>query len=418
MKKTRKYFGFGKNVFVTGLVSFFMDVSSEMIYPLVPIFLSNVLGVNKSVIGLIEGIAESTASLLKVFSGWFSDRIGNRKWLMVAGYGISTLSRPIVALATGWQQVMGSRFMDRVGKGVRTAPRDAIIAESSDAAFFGRAFSFHRSLDTMGAVAGPALAFLLLGIFLNDYRKVFWLSMIPGIIAVLLIIFFIKEKKTKREAIEESSRKEFKSPLNPSLAKRGRWGSFDWKFKFFVLIATLFAMGNSSDVFLILRAQQVGISTVMIPVVYLLFNLVYSISAIPAGIAADRFGKKRVILLGFILFAVLYYGFAIATDTATIWVLFGLYGIFMGLTEGIQKAFLATLIPADFKATAFGIYSTAVGIAMFPASLFGGWLWDNVSPSATFYFGAVTATLSAVLFLIFIVIIKGSGHKRAGLLHV
>lgn len=417
MKKNRNYFGFGKNVFVTGLVSFFMDVSSEMIYPLVPIFLSNVLGVNKSVIGLIEGIAESTASLLKVFSGWFSDRIGNRKWLMVAGYGISTLSRPIVALATGWQQVMGSRFMDRVGKGVRTAPRDAIIAESSDSAFFGRAFSFHRSLDTMGAVAGPALAFLLLGIFLNDYRKVFWLSMIPGIIAVFLIIFFIKEKKTKRESIEESSCKECKIPLNPPLAKLGRWGSFDWKFKYFVLIATLFAIGNSSDVFLILRAQQVGISTVMIPVVYLLFNLVYSISAIPAGIAADRFGKKRVILTGFILFTALYYGFAIAGDTATIWVLFGLYGLFMGLTEGIQKAFLATLIPADFKATAFGIYSTAVGIAMFPASLFGGWLWDNVSPSATFYFGAITATLSAVLFVIFIVIIKSSKQKGPGLLH-
>jgi MFS family permease len=417
VKKNRKYFGFGKNVFVTGFVSFFMDVSSEMIYPLVPIFLSNVLGVNKSVIGLIEGIAESTASLLKVFSGWFSDRIRNRKWLMVAGYGISTLSRPIVALATGWQQVMGSRFMDRVGKGVRTAPRDAIIAESSDSGFFGRAFSFHRSLDTMGAVAGPALAFLLLGIFLNDYRKVFWLSMIPGIIAVLLIIFFIKEKKTERESIKESSHKDCKIPLNPSLVKGGTGGLFDWKFKFFVLIAALFAIGNSSDVFLILRAQQVGIPMVMIPVVYLLFNLVYSMSAIPAGMAADRFGKKRVILLGFILFAVLYYGFAIAEDTATIWVLFSLYGLFMGLTEGIQKAFLATIIPADFKATAFGIYSTAVGFAMFPASLFGGWLWDNVSPSATFYFGAITATLSAVLFVIFIAIIKGSEQKGTGLLH-
>lgn len=418
MKKNRTYFGFGRNIFFTGLVSFFMDVSSEMIYPLVPIFLSNVLGVNKSVIGLIEGVAESTASLLKVFSGWFSDRIGNRKWLMVAGYGISTLSRPIVALATGWQQVMGSRFMDRFGKGVRTAPRDAIIAESSDTAFFGRAFSFHRSLDTMGAVVGPALAFLLLGIFLNDYRKVFWLSMIPGIIAVLLIIFFIKEKKTKRESIKESSRKDCKIPLNPPLAKGGKGGLFDWKFKFFVLIATLFAVGNSSDVFLILRAQQIGIPTVMIPVVYLLFNLVYSISAIPAGIAADRFGKKRVILLGFILFAILYYGFAIAGDTATIWVLFSLYGLFMGLTEGIQKAFLATIIPADFKATAFGIYSTTVGLAMFPASLFGGWLWDNVSPSATFYFGAITATLSAVLFIVFMAIIKGSGQKGTGLLHV
>lgn len=397
MTKERKFFGFGKNVFVAGLVSFFMDVSSEMIYPLVPLFLANILGVNKSVIGLIEGIAESTASLLKVFSGWFSDRIGNRKWLMVTGYGISTLSRPIVALATGWHHVMGSRFMDRFGKGVRTAPRDAIIAESTDRAFLGRAFSFHRSLDTMGAVVGPALAFFFLGIFSNNYRTVFWLSMIPGAIAVLLIIFFIKEKKKALSAQSE----------RPKLTLR----HFDWRFKFFVLIATIFAIGNSSDVFLILRAQQIGIPTVMIPLVYLLFNLIYSLSAIPAGIAADIFGRKRVILLGFMLFAVLYYGFAIAGNTTAIWVLFGFYGLFMGLTEGIQKAFLATIIPPDFKATAFGVYNTAVGLAMFPASLIGGWLWDHVSPSATFYYGAITAGFSAVLFIVFIAAIKRDALK-------
>ncbi len=391
-KGNRKFFGFGQNVFIAGLVSFFMDVSSEMIYPLVPLFLANVLGVNKSVIGLIEGIAESTASLLKVFSGWFSDRIGNRKWLMAAGYGISTLSRPIVALAPGWHHVMGSRFMDRFGKGVRTAPRDAIIAESTEKTHLGRAFGFHRSMDTMGAVVGPALAFFLLGIFSNNYRWVFWLSMIPGVIAVLLIILFIKEKK---QSLKMSSGR-------PKLTLK----HFDWKFKFFVAIATLFALGNSSDVFLILRAQQIGISTLMIPVVYLMFNLVYSLSAIPAGVAADRFGRKRVILIGFILFAVLYYGFAVAKDASIIWVLFGFYGLFMGLTEGIQKAFLATIIPPDFKATAFGVYNTAIGLAMFPASFIGGWLWDKVSPSATFYFGSITASLSAGLFIIFILLLQ------------
>jgi MFS family permease len=419
VEKNKKFFGFGRNVFIAGLVSFFMDVSSEMIYPLVPLFLANVLGVNKSVIGLIEGIAESTASLLKVFSGWFSDRVGNRKWLMAVGYGISTLSRPIVALASSWQHVMGSRFMDRFGKGVRTAPRDAIIAESSDKAHLGRAFSFHRSTDTMGAVIGPALAFFLLGIFSNNYRMVFWLSMIPGMIAVLLIIFFITEKKIKREkSVKEQSTKDSVIPPNPPVPplargdKRGvRGGLFDWRFKFFVLIATLFAIGNSSDVFLILRAQQIGIPTVMIPVVYLLFNLIYSLSAIPAGIAADRFGRKRVILLGFVLFAILYYGFAAAKDTTAIWVLFAFYGLFMGLTEGIQKAFLATIIPQDFKATAFGVYNTAVGFAMFPASLIGGWLWDHVSPSATFYFGVITACLSAMLFVIFIAAVRRNVTK-------
>ncbi|MBM4145306.1 MAG: MFS transporter [Nitrospira sp.] len=398
MNKERKFFGFSKNVTIAGLVSFFMDVSSEMIYPLVPLFLANVLGVNKSVIGLIEGIAESTASLLKVFSGWFSDRIGNRKWLMAVGYGISTLSRPIVALASGWQHVMGSRFMDRFGKGVRTAPRDAIIAESTEKTHLGRAFGLHRSMDTMGAVIGPAFAFLLLGLFSNNYRIVFWLSMIPGAIAVLLIIFFITEKKKAVVAHAE----------RPKLTLK----HFDWRFKFFVAIATLFAIGNSSDVFLILRAQQIGIPTLIIPMVYLLFNLIYSISAIPAGIAADRFGRKRVILLGFVLFAILYYGFAVAKDTTAIWVLFGFYGLFMGLTEGIQKAFLATIIPSDFKATAFGVFNTAVGLAMLPASIIGGWLWDHVSPSATFYFGAITAGLSAILFVVFISVVRGNSYAK------
>lgn len=377
---------------VSGLVSFFMDISSEMIYPLVPLFLANVIGVNKSVIGLIEGIAESTASLLKVFSGWFSDRIGNRKWLMAAGYGISTLSRPFIALATGWHAVMGSRFVDRFGKGIRTAPRDAVIAEAADKAYLGRAFGFHRSMDTMGAVVGPALAYWLLSVLSGDYRKVFWLSMLPGIIAVLLVIFFITEKRKTATAHADK----------PKLTLR----QFDRRFRFFIVIAAVFALGNSSDVFLILRAQQVGISTAVIPVVYLVFNLVYSLSAIPSGMAADKFGIKRVILLGFVLFSILYYGFAVASDTRSIWLLFGLYGLFMGLTEGVQKAYLTTIIPADFKATAFGVYNTVVGAAALPASLIGGWLWDKVSPSATFYFGSITAALAALLFIAYISAVK------------
>jgi MFS family permease len=392
MKNDRKIFGLERNVFFAGLVSFFMDISSEMIYPLVPLFLANTLGVNKSVIGLIEGIAESTASLLKFFSGWLSDRLGNRKWLMAIGYGISTLSRPLIALATGWHQVLGSRFMDRFGKGVRTAPRDAIIAESTTHSHLGRAFSFHRAMDTMGAMVGPALALLLLGIFSNNYRLVFWLSIIPGTLAVLLIIFFIREKK--EIAVARAAR--------PKLTLR----HFDWRFRFFVGIATLFALGNSSDVFLILRAEQVGMPMVAIPAVYLLFNFVYSLSSVPAGMAADRFGKKRIILLGFILFALLYYGFAVVSSTGGIWLLFGFYGLFMGLTEGIQKAFVATLIPVDFKATAFGVYTTAVGIATLPASLIGGWLWDHVGPAATFYLGAGTAGAAAVLFGIFIIAVR------------
>jgi len=391
VKKISGYFGLGRNVFAAGLVSFFMDVSSEMVYPLVPLFLANVLGVNKSVIGLIEGIAESTASLLKVFSGWFSDRIGRRKGLMGVGYAVSVLSRPLIALAVAWQHILASRFIDRLGKGIRTAPRDAIIAESSDPGVMGRAFGFHRAMDTLGAVIGPALAFFLLSAFTGDFRKVFWVSMIPGIIAVALIIFLIKERKKVLPERHE----------RPKLTL----AHFDWRFKFFVVITTLFAIGNSSDVFLILRSQQLGITTAMIPVVYLTFNLVYALSAIPAGIAADRFGKKRVVLVGFILFALIYYGFAVAGSATAAWVLFGLYGVFMGLMEGVQKAFLTTIIPPDFKATAFGVYNTAVGLALFPASLIGGWLWDRVSPAATFYYGSAMAAVSTLLFIVFIAVL-------------
>ena len=394
MKKEKTYFGFSRNVFFTGLVSFFMDVSSEMIFPLVPLFLANVLGVNMSMIGMIEGIAESTASLLKVFSGWLSDRIGQRKNLMLAGYAISTLSRPIMAMAGAWQQVLASRFTDRLGKGIRTAPRDAIIAEATQSTHLGRAFSLHRAMDTLGAVVGPALTFALLGFFNNDYRKIFWLSMVPGVIAVILIILFIYEKKKQPKPEVE----------RPKLS----FNHFDWKVKFFLVISALFALGNSSDAFLILRAQQIGIPTLTIPVVYLVFNLVYSLSALPAGMAADRFGKKRIILLGFVLFAGLYYGFAVAKNISSIWILFGLYGLFMGFTEGVQKAFLATIIPPDFMATAFGVYAAAVGLTMLPASLIAGWLWDHISPAATFYFGAATATLAAILFTVLIVLIHYS----------
>lgn len=384
MKREKAVFGFHKNVFSAGVASFFMDVSSEMIYPLIPLFLANVLGVNKSMIGLIEGIAEATASLLKVFSGWFSDRINNRKWLMASGYGISSLSRPLLAVAAGWIPILTSRFVDRLGKGIRTAPRDAVIAESTETGRLGRAFSFHRAMDTMGAVVGPAIALLILGHYDNNYRLVFWASLAPGLLATLVIIFCIKGKKRGATMIA----------VRPRLTLR----HFDGKVRFFLLIATLFALGNSSDAFLILRAQQVGIATAQIPLVYLTFNLIYALAAIPAGMAADRFGRKRLILLGFLLFAGLYYGFGALETPGALWLLFILYGLFMGLTEGTQKAFLTTIIAPEFKATAFGAYATFVGLATFPASLIAGWLWDHVSPAATFYYGAATAGLAALLF--------------------
>jgi MFS family permease len=380
----KKIAGVEKNIFYTGLVSFFMDVSSEMIYPLVPIFLSSVLGVNKTVIGLIEGVAESTASLVKVFSGWFSDRIGKRKILLITGYGISTVSRPIIALSTVWSHVLAFRFVDRFGKGVRGAPRDALIAESSSSRDLGRSFGFHRAMDTFGAVLGPAVAFLLLFIFTGNFRLVFWLSLIPGIAAVAVIIFFIKDVKQRATAV--SSQVSLRD--------------FGWRYKVFIAVAIIFAVGNSSDAFLILRASSIGIKETHVPLLYLSFNVIYSLVSFPAGILSDRFGRKRVILSGFLLFGIIYWGFALSSEKWHIWGLFLLYGIFMGLTEGVHRAYLGSIIPEKLKATGYGIYNMSVGLAMLPASIIGGYLWDEYGFQATFYYGSFTAFASALLFLI------------------
>jgi MFS family permease len=382
---SQKIMGLHRNIFFTGLVSFFMDFSSEMVYPLVPLFLSTVLGAPKSVIGLIEGIAESTASLLKVFSGWLSDRLGHRKWLMALGYGISTLSRPLIATAPNWGQVLASRFMDRFGKGIRNAPRDALIAESCQEHVLGRSFGFHRGMDTLGAVVGPAVAFGLLAYFQGQYRWVFWLSIIPGALAVLTIIFFIHETRT--------------CPVGEAEIPKPAWSRFSPSYKYFIVVVTLFSLGNSSDVFLILRAQNVGLSAAVIPLVYMVFNVIYGLGALPAGLLSDRIGPKPIILMAFFFFGLIYLGFARAGHPYQIWLLFVAYGLFMAMTEGVQKAYLATLVPPEFKATGFGLYNTLVGLAVFPASLVGGFLWDRLGPQATFYYGTATAWLAALLFV-------------------
>lgn len=369
-----------------------MDFSSEMIYPLVPIFLSSVLGVNKSVIGLIEGIAESTASLLKVLSGWISDRTGKRKIWLIAGYGISTLSRPILALASLWSHVLTFRFVDRFGKGIRGAPRDAIIAESTPVRNLGRSFGYHRGMDTLGAVIGPAAAFFILLFSGGNYRLVFWLSMIPGAIAVLVILFFISEKK----AIVQDS----ESP-------RLTLSAFDRRYKIFLAIVTLFALGNSSDVFLILKAADSGISETRIPLLYMFFNAVYALTSLPAGIMSDRIGKRKLVIAGFILFGFIYWGFALASRPSAIWVLFFFYGIFMGLTEGVQKAYLGSIIPEKLRATGYGLYNAFVGAAIFPASVIAGILWDRVGPQATFYYGTCSAFLSAGFLLLYFRVDRG-----------
>lgn len=392
---TRLLPGLSSTVLWAGVVSFLMDVSSEMIYPLVPLFMVQSLGARTSTLGLIEGIAESTASILKVFSGWISDRMGRRKLLMTAGYGTSAGSRIILPLAGAWHHVLLFRFVDRLGKGIRTAPRDALIAESTDPSCLGRAFGFHRAMDTLGAVVGPALALLIMRVTGENYRTVFMASILPAVAAVVVILLFIRERRS-------SQRSELPPP-------RLTFREFDGRLKLFLLAATLFALGNSSDVFLILKAREVGIPVMLIPALHLTFNVIYALGAVPAGMIADRYGKRRVILAGFLLFALLYGGFAVASSPETVWLLFPAYGLFMALTEGIQKAFIASIAPPAVTATAFGVHATLVGLATLPASLVGGILWEKVSPAATFLFGSTTALGAAAIFILLCLRYSGRG---------
>ena len=382
----KEVLGFPRNVFVLGIVSLFMDVSSEMIYPLIPLYLSNVLHASKTSIGVIEGIAESTASILKVFSGWLSDRVGKRKALIFWGYGISVFSRPILATAGSWVHVLIYRFTDRFGKGVRTAPRDAIIADSTRKEILGKAFGFHRSMDTVGAVIGPGIAFALMGIFHDSFQTVFWISMIPGLLAVATIAIFVRDVKGPG------------GDERPRISLRG----VDRRFKIFLLIAALFTLGKTSDAFLVLRAQDLGVKAGAIPLLYLSFNVVSAALSTPAGMLADRVGKRKVILASYLFFSLIFVGFAFSTGPLHAWLLFGAYGVFVAMNEGVQRAYVATIIKPEIKATSYGVYHTVVGLAALPSGIIGGVLWQHIAPQALFYYGAAMSFLSCILFALFL----------------
>jgi MFS family permease len=382
----KKVLGFPKNVFVLGMVSLFMDASSEMIYPLVPLYLNNVLHASKTSIGVIEGIAESTASLLKVFSGWLSDRLGKRKTIIFWGYGISVFSRSILATATSWMHVLIYRFTDRTGKGVRTAPRDAVIADSTPKEILGKSFGFHRAMDTVGAVIGPSVAFVLLGIFHDKIQTVFWVSVIPGLFALLTIVFFVTDVRVRNGA------------ERPKISLRG----FDVKFRVFLLVVAVFTLGKTSDAFLVLRAQNLGIRAGVIPLLYLTFNVVSAAFSTPAGIIADKVGKRKVILASYLLFALIFIGFGAATRPVHAWLLFGTYGFFVAINEGVQRAYVATIIRPEIKATSYGVYHTVIGLAALPSSIIGGALWQHIGPQALFYYGAAMSIVSSALFAFFI----------------
>jgi len=375
--------GISRTVVVLGVVSLLTDISSEGIYPLIPLFLTNVLHAQVTAVGLIEGIAESTASVLRIFSGWLSDVLRSRKWITAVGYGLSTISKPLFALTTSWPQVFGVRFADRAGKGVRAAPRDALIADVTPPESRGISFGFHRAMDTAGAVIGPLLAFWLLRSLHLGYRKIFLLSGIPAVLGVLILIAAVREPAHEAEARAAA----------PSLRLR----DFRRPFKLFLLVATIFSLGNFSDAFLILRAQNVGLGVARILLLYALFNTVEAALSTGAGAISDHLGRRNVILAGYLVFAAVYAGFGLARRPADIWALFVFYGLFQALTRGVQTAFAADLVAVGMRGTGLGAYHMLTGAALLPASLIAGYLWDAVNPSAPFYFGAGIALIAALL---------------------
>jgi MFS family permease len=384
-------FGISKNVFILGLVSFFNDVASEMVYPLVPIFLTNVLAAPATIVGLIEGIAESTASILEVISGWLSDKWQKRKPLVFWGYAFSAISKIILSLAFIWPLVLIARFIDRFGKGIRTSPRDALISESQERFSRGRAFGFHRTLDTLGAVIGPLLALLAIHFLGNKFRLIFFLAFIPASIGIVLLALFVKEKNEEANPRGRDA---------ASLQFQFNWSEIDKSFKIFLLISFIFSLGNSSGAFLILRAQNLGLPLFLVILVYVLFNLTYAIFSTLAGVLADKIGPKRVILAGFFLFAALYLFFGFASSSLFLWFLFPIYGVYMALTDGVGRAYISNLIPQEKAGTAFGIYQTTIGITTLFASLIAGLLWTYIDVRMPFIFGSIMAIISAFLFVV------------------
>lgn len=380
-----------RNVWAATLTSFLTDVSSEMILTLLPLFLSNVLGTPAAIIGLIEGIAETTASLLKMVSGWLSDRLGTRKWLAVAGYALSAVSKPFLYITTAWSGVLAVRFADRVGKGIRTAPRDALIADSAGPEHRGLAFGLHRAGDTAGAVVGLTIALLVvlatqsqsLELTRATFQDLVIISTIPALIAVVVLVVGVRE-------IRKAGTKETAS-LRLSL------GALSPEFKFFLIVIAIFTLGNSSDAFLVLRAQERGLTVAGVIAMLISFNLIYSLAAGPLGAWSDRIGRERLMIGGWLVYGLIYLGFAAASTGWQIWLVYALYGLYYAAVEGTAKAFVADLVPAEQRGTAYGLYNAVVGLMALPASLLAGLLWQGLGPGAPFLAGAALALLSAVL---------------------
>lgn len=398
MKK--KGLGLSRTIVVLGFVSLLTDLSTEMLIPIMPLFLQGVLGASGVVIGIIDGIAESVASLLKVVAGSLADRLGRPKLLTVLGYGLSSVAKPFLAVATIWPEVLAVRFTERFGKGIRSAPRDVIITESVEPENRGKAFGFHRAMDTTGAVLGPLVALLILRHYLTGssassrgpYVAIFLAAAIPALLAVAVLVAFVPERAKEK---------------HPEARPRVNWGVLTPRLKRFLLVVGVFSVGNSSDAFLIIRAKDVLLKTmtpagvlVTVLLMYVLFNTISAALSLPAGIVSDKVGRGPLLLTGMAIFALTYMGFGFVHSPAVLWVLFGIYGIYLAFTGGILRAFAADLAPRELRGTVIGAYYTIEGLALLPASIIAGVLWDRVSHSAPFFYGAVTAILATVLLVI------------------
>jgi len=373
--------GMDRNVFFTGLTSFCTDTATKMIYAVLPMFLLSI-GATKTELSLIEGVAESTASLLKAFSGWWSDKIGRNKPFMLIGYVMTAVLSPLFAAATSPMQVLLIRFSERVGKGIRTAPRDSLIAASSQADQKGRSFGFHKAMDNSGAIIGPLLAFVVLRLCWGDYRRVFLLAALPGLLGVSVLALGVREAKG--------------GAARPA-GRRAR--DFPLRYYAFLAIVFVFTLGNSTDALLLVKANDVGIEAAFIPLVYLVFNAVAVLCAVPAGALSDRIGRERLIVCGYSLYALIYLGFAATSGKAAVIALFALYGLYSAATDGVQKALVADLIAADQRGTGLGLYHALLGTTLLPASLIAGALYDRVGNRAPFFFGAAMAFIAAILML-------------------
>lgn len=374
-----------RTVKLLGAVSFLADMASEMAYPVIPLFLTATLGAPVAAVGLIEGVAECTASVLKLFSGWWSDRVGKRVPLMAAGYGLAGISKPLLALATGWWFVLFIRFMDRFGKGMRGSPRDALIADVTPLEDRGRAFGFHRAADTAGAVLGALLALVLIWAFSDNLRWIFVAAALPGLLSVVPLLL-VREKATVADP----------NAVPPKLSLRGH----PHRLKLFFLVSTIWAIGNSSDVFLLLRAQDLGLGASGAVLGYLIYNVVYLCAAYPAGVLSDRYGRKVVIMGGMVVFAAAYAGFAAIDRASLVWPCFAVYGLSVAMTEGVGKAFITDLALPERRASAVGAFGLLTGFGALVASVVAGQLWDRVGAAAPFAWGAMMAVAAAVAMMV------------------